>query len=178
MIEISRYILALAVVQTHLVSIGADWTAQIAVFGFYTLSGYLMTRVLNERYGFTWHGTGTFLLNRILRLGPAYYVLITLAATATLFLPLGKYLFLIRFPRSLAEIVTNITVIGQVTFDYAQWIPLAKPLVTSWSLSIELCAYVLLALYFGRSPARLLAFAILGILGMAASTGCRFVAGP
>lgn len=171
MIEVARYLLALAVVQTHLYSTGTDWTGQIAVFGFYTLSGYLMTRVLNERYGFEWRGTGAFVLNRILRLWPAYCVLFGLATIAACFLPLQRFYPSIRVPQSPAEIITNITVIGQVTFDYLQGLTLAKPLVTSWSLSIELCSYVLLALYFARTPARLLAFAALGIIGMVFSTG-------
>jgi hypothetical protein len=63
MIEISRYILATMVAQTRLWPLGAAWTGNIAVFAFYTLSGYLMTRVLNERYGFSARGTVAFLLN-------------------------------------------------------------------------------------------------------------------
>jgi peptidoglycan/LPS O-acetylase OafA/YrhL len=46
MIEISRYILAAMVAQTHLWPLGVAWTGTIAVFAFYTLSGYLITRVL------------------------------------------------------------------------------------------------------------------------------------
>ena len=53
MIEASRYVLAMIVAQTHLWPQGPDGPGQISVFAFYTLSGYLMTRVLNERYGFT-----------------------------------------------------------------------------------------------------------------------------
>jgi peptidoglycan/LPS O-acetylase OafA/YrhL len=169
-IEVSRYILAAIVAQTHLRSIGMDWTGQIAVFGFYTLSGYLMTRVLNERYGFAWRGTAAFLINRVLRLWPAYCAIMGLVLLALQFLPLSNFFFLIRTPHSLADIVTNITIIGQVGFDFVRWLPLAKPLVTSWSLSIELCSYLLLAVYFARSPRRLVAFVALGLVGMAAST--------
>lgn len=60
MIEVSRYVLAVIVAQTHLWPKGQEWTGQIAVFAFYTLSGYLITRVLNVRYGFTWNGTRRF----------------------------------------------------------------------------------------------------------------------
>jgi peptidoglycan/LPS O-acetylase OafA/YrhL len=61
------------------------------------------------------------------------------------------------------EIVTNLTILGQVTFDFVQWLPLTKPVVTSWSLSIEVFCYVLLAIYFGRTPSRLWAFAVIGL---------------
>jgi peptidoglycan/LPS O-acetylase OafA/YrhL len=78
MIDVFHYILAVMVAQTHLWALGAAWTGNIAVFAFYTLSGYLITRVLNERYGFTARGMATFLLNRVLRLWPAYLVIIGL----------------------------------------------------------------------------------------------------
>lgn len=179
MIEISRYILAIVVAQTHLWPKGQEWTGQIAVFAFYTLSGYLMTRVLNTRYGFTWGGTGRFVLNRILRLWPAYVAIMTLTLIALRLLPLWDFFALIRWPTSLADIVTNAIVVGQVTFDFQQWLPLAKPLVTSWSLSIEICCYLLLALYFARSSARLCMFIVLGVIGMTLSTAwCAASADP
>jgi peptidoglycan/LPS O-acetylase OafA/YrhL len=179
MIEISRYVLAAIVAQTHLWPRGSDGLGQISVFAFYTLSGYLMTRVLNERYGFTIRGRAAFALNRVLRLWPAYLVIMTLALVALQFWPLQNFFFLIRTPTSTADIITNTTVIGQVTFDFVQWLSLAKPLVTSWSLSIEICCYLLLAVYFARSPARLWAFAGLGVVAMALSTGwCARSANP
>jgi peptidoglycan/LPS O-acetylase OafA/YrhL len=170
MIEISRYILAAMVAQTHLWPLGAAWTGNIAVFAFYTLSGYLMTRVLNERYGFTARGIAAFLLNRVLRLWPAYLIFLGLTVLALLFLPLSSFFALIRMPDTLADIVTNIAILGQVTFDFKQWLPLAKPIVTSWSLSIELFSYLLLALYFARSSLRLWTFAVIGAVAMSIST--------
>ena len=179
MIEISRYFLAAIVVQTHLWPQSTGWTGHIAVFAFYTLSGYLMTRILQERYGFTIRGAAAFALNRLLRLWPAYVAIMALALCALRFLPLQNFDFLIRMPTSAADIVTNVSIIGQVGFDFVQWLPLAKPLVTSWSLSIEICCYLLLALYFARTPARLWAFAALGVGAMALSTSwCAISADP
>jgi peptidoglycan/LPS O-acetylase OafA/YrhL len=170
MIELCRYILALMVAQTHLWNIGAAWTGNIAVFAFYTLSGYLMTRVLNDRYRFTARGIATFMVNRVLRLWPSYLIILGLTLIALMFLPLSNYVPLIRIPDSPIAIITNLTILGQVTFDFVQWLPLAKPLVTSWSLSIEVFCYVLLAIYFARTPARLWAFAVIGLIAMAIST--------
>jgi peptidoglycan/LPS O-acetylase OafA/YrhL len=179
MIEISRYVLAAMVAQTHLWPQGAGWTGQICVFAFYTLSGYLMTRVLNERYGCAIRGTAAFALNRVLRLWPAYLATMTLVLVALQFWPLQNFFCLIRTPASAADIITNATVIGQVGFDFVQWLPLAKPLVTSWSLSIEICCYLLLAVYFARSPARLWGFAGVGVVAMVLSTGwCATSANP
>ena len=138
-----------------------------------------MTRVLTERYGFALRGTAAFALNRLLRLWPAYLAIIALSLAALRFLPLQNFFFLIRTPTSPADVITNLTIIGQVSFDFVQWLPLAKPLVTSWSLSIEICCYLLLALYFARSPARLWAFAGLGVIAMALSTQwCATSANP
>jgi peptidoglycan/LPS O-acetylase OafA/YrhL len=178
-IEVVRYILAMAVVQTHLWDKGAVWTGQISVFAFYTLSGFLMTRVLNERYGFTPLGTAAFVLNRFLRLWPAYLLIMFMVLIALRFLPLSNFFSLIRTPHSMADITTNLIILGQVTFDFLQWLPLAKPLVTSWSLSIEVACYLLLAFFFARSPAHCWALFALGVVVMAVSTGwCAASANP
>jgi peptidoglycan/LPS O-acetylase OafA/YrhL len=52
-----------------------------------------MTRVLNERYGFTFRGMVAFALNRMLRLWPAYMVITLLALVAVRFLPLANFFF-------------------------------------------------------------------------------------
>jgi len=96
-----------------------------------------MTCILNERYGFSARGTVAFLLNRVLRLWPAYLAILGLTLIALSFLPLSNFFSLIRMPTTLADIVTNLAILGQVTFDFRQWLPLAKPVDTSWSLSIE-----------------------------------------
>jgi peptidoglycan/LPS O-acetylase OafA/YrhL len=67
MIEATRYALALLVAWTHLWSSPIGWVGWQSVFAFYTLSGYLMARVLQERYGFSLLGMGAFAVNRVLR---------------------------------------------------------------------------------------------------------------
>jgi peptidoglycan/LPS O-acetylase OafA/YrhL len=159
MIEVSRYILALIVTLTHLQPLDMGRPGSIAVFAFYTLSGYLMTRVLNERYGFAARGTAAFLLNRVLRLWPAYFIILGLTLIALWFLPLQNFFPLIRFPKTLPEIVSNIAVLGQATFDFVQATAIdAKPVVTSWSLSIEVFCYVLLAVIFRADTSAALGF--------------------
>jgi peptidoglycan/LPS O-acetylase OafA/YrhL len=179
MIEVTRYVLALVVVLTHLQPLGMGRPGSIAVFAFYTLSGYLITRVLNERYGFNARSTAAFLLNRVLRLWPAYFIILVLTLIALWFLPLQDFFPLIRFPMTPGEIIGNVAILGQVTFDYVQGLPLAKPTVTSWSLSIEVFCYLLLAMYFARTPARLWAFVAIGAIAMGFSTWhCAVSADP
>jgi peptidoglycan/LPS O-acetylase OafA/YrhL len=71
-IEYFRFILSAIVLEAHIWPLGVPWAAWQSVFGFYTLSGFLMTRVLHEKYGCTPIGLGMFALNRFLRLWPAY----------------------------------------------------------------------------------------------------------
>lgn len=179
MIEIIRYTLALVVTETHLWPIGIAWTGWQAVFGFYALSGYLMTRVLHERYGFAPSGTAAFLMNRVLRLWPAYLIVVAGTGLALHYLPLQNFFFSFTVPRTLLEKVTTITILGQVGFDFPYLIPLSRLAATSWSLSIEIFCYCLLGLYFAKTPKRLFAFAVLGAIGISLSTGyCRLVPSP
>jgi peptidoglycan/LPS O-acetylase OafA/YrhL len=165
MLEITRFVLAAVVAQTHLVPLHDQWLGQQAVFAFYTLSGYLMTRVLNTRYGFSAAGTKAFILNRILRLWPAYLVVLGLTLIASLEFPLGPN----RVPHSLIDALTSLTILGQTKFDFLTQSD-ALPVLTSWSLSIELVSYILLAVYFARSKKRLFVFAALGVIAIGVST--------
>jgi hypothetical protein len=71
---IYRYGLAFCVAISHLWGGMIGGPAAYAVWGFYCLSGYLMTLILNEKYGFSPRGLGRFAVNRALRIYPAYYV--------------------------------------------------------------------------------------------------------
>jgi peptidoglycan/LPS O-acetylase OafA/YrhL len=70
-----RFVLAAAVIVEHLAE-GTRYvshTGMFAVFGFYVLSGYLITRVLNDVYDFAFV---PFWSNRFLRLYPPYFMLL------------------------------------------------------------------------------------------------------
>ena len=76
MIDVYRFVLALCVVQAPSAAGGPPGLAWQAVFSFYVLSGFLMTLVLNEIYGFGPRSFARFFTNRILRLYPAYYAVV------------------------------------------------------------------------------------------------------
>lgn len=169
MIEIIRFALSLLVVEAHIWPLGAPWIAWMAVFAFYTLSGFLMTRVLHERYGFSGSGTALFTINRLLRLGPAYLVIAAMGmavivARAPLLYPMQ------RMPHTWLDYAANLFVIGQVGFDTSHVLGIKVLVPNAWSLSIELVCYLLLALYFARSSARLWTFAALGAMLLTFST--------
>ena len=84
MFGVLRTTLALMVMAFHLFA-GIAPLGKYAVFGFYVISGYLMTLVMNDTYGHTWSGRYAFALNRLLRLYPQYWA----AATFSIVLILG-----------------------------------------------------------------------------------------
>jgi peptidoglycan/LPS O-acetylase OafA/YrhL len=67
-----RLMLALFVAVSHLYSEMIHGPAAYAVWGFYLLSGYLMSLILNEKYGFNTKGLLAFFTNRAIRIYPAY----------------------------------------------------------------------------------------------------------
>lgn len=171
MIETVRFFLSMIVLEAHIWPLNVPWLAWQSVFAFYTLSGYLMTRVLHERYGFAWSGTAAFAANRFLRLWPAYLVIAAVSYVALRLNLMSPTYGLLRLPTTAIEKITNLTVLGQVTFDYQFMGHLSVLVPNGWSLSIELFCYLLLALYFAMTPARLLWLAAIGVVALTLSTG-------
>jgi peptidoglycan/LPS O-acetylase OafA/YrhL len=169
MIEFVRFALSVLVAEAHLWPIGAPWLAWAAVFGFYTLSGYLIVRVLNERYGFSGYGFGVFALNRFLRLWPAYLVVAAFGFVALRLMPPGSSIGALALPASTHAAIINFTILGIVGIDNQQ-MTLGLLVPNAWSLSVEIFCYLLLAAYFGRSKQRLLVFAAIGAVAIAIST--------
>ena len=67
-----RTLLAMMVVVFHLGGVYA--LGYYAVFGFYILSGYLMTFIMQNNYGYSLRGRASYALNRFLRIYPVYWV--------------------------------------------------------------------------------------------------------
>lgn len=157
MLELYRFVLALCVVQGHLLAAGAPALAWQAVFSFYVLSGFLMTLVLNEVYGFGARSFARFFANRVLRLFPAYWAVLLATAFYVLWVsPANQLNGALNLPQTAMEWLANIFMVGLVGVDAGQVV--AYRLVpTAWSVAIEIFCYALLAVYFARSAMRLLA---------------------
>jgi peptidoglycan/LPS O-acetylase OafA/YrhL len=168
MLDVYRFILALCVVQGHLAGWGkgAPGLSWQAVFSFYVLSGFLMSLVLNQDYGFTAGGLVRFAVNRWLRLFPVYYAVIGLTALYIAFIgPLTQLNGVMTLPSTGTAIFANLAIVTLTGFNFVPEMQRLSP--TTWSLAIEIFCYFLLAVYFAHSRSRLLFMLIVGV-GVAA----------
>jgi peptidoglycan/LPS O-acetylase OafA/YrhL len=164
LIDVYRFILALCVVQGHFLGWeqGAPWLGWQAVFSFYVLSGFLMSLVLNQDYGFTAGGLFRFAVNRWLRLFPIYYAVIGLTVLyIALIGPLSQLNHEMTLPSTGAATFGNLFIITLAGFDFVPEMQRLSP--TTWSLAVEIFCYFLLSMYFAKSGARLFFMLMIGI---------------
>ena len=140
-----RSFLALMVVALHLG--GIPQIGAYAVFGFYCLSGYLMTLIMQNTYGYTILGIATYGINRFLRIYPIYWVSI-LISSALIWL-LGSdfsasYKSSMYLPENFLELFKNI-----VLFFPLRESPRLTP--PAWALTVEIFYYILISLGFSRN---------------------------
>jgi peptidoglycan/LPS O-acetylase OafA/YrhL len=142
-----RFILATMVIISHIHRATLPFGGGYAVFGFYLLSGYLITLVLNENYGFTFDGIKRFLINRALRIYPVYLVCLGLMIVLLLVAPWlpPQIAYSIVLPSSLGDWISNVLIFGMNGWDKVRMIPPA------WVLNIELFFYIAIAFSLGKS---------------------------
>ncbi len=155
-----RLLLAMLVANGHL--LGAWWAASMAVVSFYVISGFLMTLILNQTYGFKPAGFGAFWRARLLRLMPSYWVGCAMSLVLILVLADGVaqgWNPKLVIPSRFHEIFSNLTMIGiahpdkSVAASGAFLVPgsFATLVPPAWALSLELVFYLALSLVFARS---------------------------
>ena len=140
-----RTLLAIMVVFLHLG--GMPVIGGYAVFGFYILSGYLMTLIMQQNYGYTRKGVSRYTLNRFLRIYPIYWV----SCVVSLLL---LYLFgedfvkgfhpSIYYPNDPASILRNIFLFFP-SMDEPRLTP------ASWALTVEIFFYIAIGLGLSKS---------------------------
>lgn len=81
-----RLFLALLVGFSHLWASMLHGPAAYSVFGFFVLSGYLMTHVLQTKYGFSSRGLLAYARNRFLRIFPGFWAACGVGALVLFFL--------------------------------------------------------------------------------------------
>ncbi len=154
-----RLWLALLVLVFHLAKPLAVSAGAVAVYSFYVLSGYLITRVVAERYHDGVSGWGRFAFNRVLRLYPAYWavlifslVLIAIAPEVT-----QRVNRAIQQPQTLVDWFEVITIFGLLRDDI-------RPVPPAWSVNIELIYYLAISIALGRTKSTTLAWFITSLV--------------
>ena len=146
-----RFVLAVMVVLSHVG--GVEIIASIAVWGFFMLSGFLMTAVLNKKYGFSSQGLKRFAASRALRLMPTYWVLLICSAVAVYMLkPLGDPRLIneaFGFPENMRDVFANLFLIGQTTFGVGRIENSLSP--SAWAVEVEVLMYACSAILLSRS---------------------------
>jgi peptidoglycan/LPS O-acetylase OafA/YrhL len=140
-----RYLLAMMVVAGH-IGRNPRWAGSYAVFGFYMLSGFLMTNILHEVYGLDASGMRRYVANRALRIYPAYWCALLVSIFAVAVAPRSAQVLnpVLRMPSSLLGWLSNVSIFGLS-------IPVPQRLVPpAWSLNVELSFYIALPLLLCR----------------------------
>jgi peptidoglycan/LPS O-acetylase OafA/YrhL len=140
-----RTLLALMVVFLHIG--GVSTIGGYAVFGFYILSGYLMTFIMQQNYGYSRGGRARYALNRFLRIYPIYWLSCIL--TLLLLLLLGSrwvtgFHSSMYLPTNAAAILRNFFL-----FFPGREIPRLTP--PSWALTVELFYYIAIGLGLSKN---------------------------
>lgn len=166
MFGIYRYILANIVAVAHLSNlIEGTVLAPNAVYAFYILSGFLMTSILNRIYGFDLKGIKTYLLNRILRIYPTYWIVFLTGFAFLIISPSvsGTINKAITFPNSLGSWFYNI-----LLFDFKSLItgnlPDVRVIPPAWALGIEIFFYFAIPFWGKNKNRAFLWFIASGIL--------------
>lgn len=159
MLGLLRFALALCVVIAHLPEMVffSHWGV-FAVFGFYLVSGYLMTIILQETYQFQFHA---FAINRFLRLFPIYYVVALASYGLILMMPEASASFhpMWKIRYQPFDFLANALIVPfGLTAPHFCLIP------TIWSVAAELIDYFLLWLVVARNHRWALTTVILSIV--------------
>ena len=153
-----RFVLAFFVLSSHLWVRMPHGFAAYAVWGFFVLSGYLMTFVLREKYGFSRAGLGAYARNRFLRIAPTYWLALSIGVVTLVVcnrhgIDLTQLNPAFSMPRSFSEWLFPTTLL--VVFPLE-----GLPVPVANALAIEVSAYLLMPLLASHRSAAWTALAL------------------
>ena len=151
MFGIWRTLLAIEVVAHHLLNLPV--IGFYAVFSFFVLSGFLMTAIMHETYGYSLAGLGRYLSNRALRLFPNYWFAVAVSLVLIAVLGAG---WVTRYNAAMAMPETPFDWLQNLSMIFANWLPkneLPRLVPLAWALTVEIFYYVMIGL--GASRTRL-----------------------
>jgi peptidoglycan/LPS O-acetylase OafA/YrhL len=139
-----RFVLASLVVANHVWLPTANMVGLHAVAGFFVISGYLMTMVINEIYT-DLPGFARYLANRFLRIFPLYWMVCGLTLIGLMVAPrvFGNLHSAIAVPPNLDFWLRDLTLINLID-SHIRLVPPA------WSLTVEFAFYIAIGIWLGR----------------------------
>lgn len=149
MFGLYRTMLAMWVVAYHIMHVPV--LGGYGVFAFFILSGFLMTTIMHNAYGYTLPGLKAYASNRFLRLYPMYWAVLLFSVLVILFVsePMStSFKNLLYLPSTLPEILANASMIFANPFPGAEQPRLSPP---TWALTIEIFYYLCIGLGASRS---------------------------
>jgi peptidoglycan/LPS O-acetylase OafA/YrhL len=147
-----RLFLAVNVVIYHLLDVPA--IGPFAVYSFFILSGFLMTMIMQQTYGYSLSGFKSYAFNRFLRLYPVYWALLVIVMFVIWLVGADSSLAFhptMRIPNDFSSWMANLFMV------YPRFEPVLYPVrlaPATWALTIELAFY--LAIGLGLSKSKLL----------------------
>ena len=159
-----RFAMAVCVVGTHMWRAAFTDSGLHAVFGFFAISGYLITRISATSYN---GRPFSFLLNRFLRIYPQYLVAIALGALVVVWMPdiARHFNRSLQLPVGAFEVAKQLSIFGLRSTN----VLLSPP---SWSLNVELYFYLVIGLLTYRSELlTFVALLITAAMGYLAAAG-------
>jgi peptidoglycan/LPS O-acetylase OafA/YrhL len=144
-LNLVRFFLAFNVVIFHLWNAAAPGAGPVAVLGFFFISGFLITQIVQEVYVMP-KASWSFLVNRTLRIYPQYVVALGVGLLTIYLYPevahhINSYL---RWPKGRSEWFEQLTIFGLVSSN-------VRVLPATWTLGTELYFYLLIGLGTARS---------------------------
>lgn len=152
-----RVILALMVVFQH--SGRIPFLGAYAVFTFFVISGYLMTYILKENYGYSARGRIKYFLNRFLRIYPPYWGALLISLLLLVFIDqeiIREVNNNIKWFVNSASLFRNIFIF----FNADTGNRLVPP---SWALAVEIFYYLLMALGISKTKRNTLIWFSIGL---------------
>jgi peptidoglycan/LPS O-acetylase OafA/YrhL len=144
-LNLVRFFLAFNVVIFHLWNAAAPGAGPVAVLGFFVISGYLITQIVQEVYAMparSW----AFIANRSLRIYPQYAAALALGLLTIYCYPQVAYHInsYLRWPAGAAEWLPQVAIFGLKESR-------VRVLPATWTLGTELYFYILIGLVTARS---------------------------
>ena len=146
-----RFILANYVVFYHMLPSAFPYSGPMAVYGFFVISGYVITLSLQRVYLRRAGGVRDFLINRFWRLYPPVWTAMALGLVLAVFAPevTAEINPALMLPEQTLLYVSNITILGlQSPFGWTSPTRFSPP---AWTTAFELMFYLFMVLWGSRS---------------------------